>query len=265
MRCGYADSLSENTPRILTDTSLVLLWVTATSILGADEVLWICSMQLQEAVATFAMQQALPWSGRPGPALGLRQPHQQLRAVASTSCNAAHSCCTPVPRQPPIIIQRVRQPQLFTTHRPCSPLRFGSRRSIRREAGRSDGWGSGEGALADVSVDRVKAYLHCLRFVPCMYAGENPHPSASASRSGKLESTAIPQAIRVRVEDAAEALGGRVTVGDVAARAGVSLSDAERALNALAADAQGVLEVGTQKQCMQRLDARGASLACNAV
>ena len=46
------------------------------------------------------------------------------------------------------------------------------------------------------------------------------------------------------MEDAAEALGGRVTVGDVAARAGVMLSDAERTLNALAADAQGVLEVG---------------------
>lgn len=51
------------------------------------------------------------------------------------------------------------------------------------------------------------------------------------------------------MEDAAEALGGRVTVGDVAARAGVSLGDAERTLNALAADAQGVLEVSGHASC----------------
>lgn len=58
-----------------------------------------------------------------------------------------------------------------------------------------------------------------------------------------MESVSIPQALRKRVEDAVESLGGRVTVGDVAARAGASLEDTERTLNALAADSQGVLQV----------------------
>ena len=49
--------------------------------------------------------------------------------------------------------------------------------------------------------------------------------------------------MREAVESALEALGGRVTVGDVAGRAGVRVSEAEQALNALAADCQGTLEV----------------------
>ena len=42
---------------------------------------------------------------------------------------------------------------------------------------------------------------------------------------------------------AVESLSGRVTVGDIAGRAGVTISEAEEALNALAADTQGTLEV----------------------
>ena len=44
-----------------------------------------------------------------------------------------------------------------------------------------------------------------------------------------------------------ESLGSRVTVGDVAARAGVTISEAEEALNALAADCAGSLEVSLSK------------------
>ena len=47
------------------------------------------------------------------------------------------------------------------------------------------------------------------------------------------------------MEDAVESLGGRVTVGEVAARAGVRLNEAEAALNALAADSLGTLQVNT--------------------
>lgn len=68
---------------------------------------------------------------------------------------------------------------------------------------------------------------------------------SSAGFRGKLESTSIPQSVRQRVEDAVEKLGGRVTVGDVAARAGVPLEVTERALNALAADCEGVLQVNS--------------------
>ena len=57
--------------------------------------------------------------------------------------------------------------------------------------------------------------------------------------------------VRERVSTAVESLNGRVTVGDVAGRAGVSISDAEEALNALAADTQGTLEVSTLSRCPQ--------------
>ena len=59
----------------------------------------------------------------------------------------------------------------------------------------------------------------------------------------QLESLKLGQAVRNSVQDAVESLGGRVTVGDVAARAGVKISEAEEALNALAADSSGTLEV----------------------
>ncbi|CAL8466800.1 g6336 [Coccomyxa elongata] len=77
------------------------------------------------------------------------------------------------------------------------------------------------------------------------WASPGGHSGAetSAQLRGKVESESIPQALRRRIEGAVEALGGRVTVGDVAARAGASLEDTERTLNALAADSQGVLQV----------------------
>ena len=55
----------------------------------------------------------------------------------------------------------------------------------------------------------------------------------------------LREEVRERVSSAVESLNGRVTVGDVAARAGVSISEAGEALNALAADTQGTLEVST--------------------
>ena len=58
----------------------------------------------------------------------------------------------------------------------------------------------------------------------------------------ELESLKLSQRVRKSVEGAVESLGDRVTVGDVAARAGVKISEAEEALNALAADAGGTLE-----------------------
>ena len=42
-----------------------------------------------------------------------------------------------------------------------------------------------------------------------------------------------------------EGLGGRVTVGDVSSRAGLTLAQTERTLNALAADSEGTLQVSS--------------------
>lgn len=79
---------------------------------------------------------------------------------------------------------------------------------------------------------------------PCCTAIELLNYSLSSQRP-ELESLKLSQAVRNSVQDAVEGLGGRVTVGDVAARAGVKISQAEEALNALAADAGGTLEVQT--------------------
>jgi hypothetical protein len=43
--------------------------------------------------------------------------------------------------------------------------------------------------------------------------------------------------------DAVDHFGGRVTIGDVSSRAGLQVDQAERALQALAADTGGFLEV----------------------
>lgn len=58
-----------------------------------------------------------------------------------------------------------------------------------------------------------------------------------------MESNKLDAELRERVERAIVALGYRVTVGDVAAKAGVKLSEADAALKAVAYDSLGNLEV----------------------
>lgn len=43
--------------------------------------------------------------------------------------------------------------------------------------------------------------------------------------------------------DSIDAFGGRVTIGDVASKAGLKLNEAQKALQALATDTDGFLEV----------------------
>lgn len=74
-------------------------------------------------------------------------------------------------------------------------------------------------------------------------------PARQTSGLGKLESLKIPRQTRQRVEDAVESLGGRVTVGDVSSRAGLTLGETERTLNALAADSEGTLQVACEQPC----------------
>lgn len=58
-----------------------------------------------------------------------------------------------------------------------------------------------------------------------------------------METDKLPSAVRDRTMKAVDALGGRVTIGDVSSKAGLKLNEAEKALQALAADAGGFLEV----------------------
>lgn len=64
-----------------------------------------------------------------------------------------------------------------------------------------------------------------------------------APSSGSLEISKISSNVRDRVESAMETLNCRATVGDVAGAAGLKVDEAEAALNALAADTLGTLQV----------------------
>lgn len=68
--------------------------------------------------------------------------------------------------------------------------------------------------------------------------------TTSASRpGGRVESDKLPKDVRERAMAAIDSSGRRVTIGDVASKAGLKLSEAQKALQALAADANGFLEV----------------------
>ena len=58
-----------------------------------------------------------------------------------------------------------------------------------------------------------------------------------------MESDSLPSDVRNRAMEAVDACGGRVTIGDVASRAGLKLNEVQKALQALAADTNGFLEV----------------------
>lgn len=67
---------------------------------------------------------------------------------------------------------------------------------------------------------------------------------ASGIRPGGIvETDKLPSDVRKRAMDAVDACGGRVTIGDVASKGGLKLNEAQKALQALAADTNGFLEV----------------------
>ncbi|KAJ0973409.1 hypothetical protein J5N97_021368 [Dioscorea zingiberensis] len=63
---------------------------------------------------------------------------------------------------------------------------------------------------------------------------------------GAVETDKLPADVRKRAMDAVDSYGRRVMIGDVASRAGLKLDEAERALQALAADTGGFLEVSDE-------------------
>ncbi|KAM4090318.1 hypothetical protein ACJW30_09G052000 [Castanea mollissima] len=70
--------------------------------------------------------------------------------------------------------------------------------------------------------------------------------SSSIRPGGAVESDKLPSDVRKRAMDAVDACGGRVTIGDVASRAGLKLNEAQKALQALASDTNGFLEVSDE-------------------
>ncbi|KAG6736326.1 hypothetical protein POTOM_060929 [Populus tomentosa] len=61
-----------------------------------------------------------------------------------------------------------------------------------------------------------------------------------------VETDKLPSDVRNRAMEAVDACGGRVTIGDVASRAGLKLNEAQKALQALASDTDGFLEVSDE-------------------
>ncbi|XP_044483025.1 uncharacterized protein At5g03900, chloroplastic [Mangifera indica] len=70
--------------------------------------------------------------------------------------------------------------------------------------------------------------------------------SAGLRPGSVVESDKLPSDVRKRAMDAVDACGRRVTIGDVASKAGLTLSQAQKALQALAADTDGFLEVSDE-------------------
>lgn len=89
----------------------------------------------------------------------------------------------------------------------------------------------------------------CIRYhrvsrFPLIRASVDVAPS-SIRPGGIIETDKLPSDVRKRTMDAVDAFGGRVTIGDVASKAGIKLNEAQKALQALAADTNGFLEVIT--------------------
>lgn len=74
-------------------------------------------------------------------------------------------------------------------------------------------------------------------------AGVDVATASGIRPGGAVESDKLPTDVRKRAMDAIDSSGRRVTVGDVASKAGLKLNEAQRALQALAADTDGFLEV----------------------
>ncbi|XP_052170668.1 uncharacterized protein At5g03900, chloroplastic [Diospyros lotus] len=70
--------------------------------------------------------------------------------------------------------------------------------------------------------------------------------AAAIKPGGAVESDKLPADVRKRAMDAVDVCGRRVTIGDVASKAGLKVNEAQKALQALAADTDGFLEVSDE-------------------
>ncbi|KAF9594463.1 hypothetical protein IFM89_031065 [Coptis chinensis] len=62
----------------------------------------------------------------------------------------------------------------------------------------------------------------------------------------RVETDSLPTDVRTRAMDAVDSFGGRVTIGDVSSKAGLKLDQSQKALQALASDTAGFLEVSDE-------------------
>lgn len=140
--------------------------------------------------------------------------------------------------------QHVGCPTAVQRHELARPIRYARVCSMRRPLQQQTYIKLG--SSQSVSLSKRPALMPTFRHAQqcCMAQAKNEDGlELPNSQQPQLESLKLQQSVRNSVQDAVESLGGRVTLGDVSARAGVKISEAEEALNALAADASGTLEV----------------------
>ncbi|CAL9121155.1 unnamed protein product [Musa acuminata var. zebrina] len=95
---------------------------------------------------------------------------------------------------------------------------------------------------------RVRIALRCpsLRVPPSSSIRASVQVPAGIRPGSGVETDKLPSDVRDRAMEALDYYGGRVTIGDVASKTGLKLNEAERALQALAADTGGFLEVSDE-------------------
>ncbi|CAO2824041.1 unnamed protein product [Amaranthus hypochondriacus] len=98
-----------------------------------------------------------------------------------------------------------------------------------------------------ISVPRISSIKLKNSRVRVIKASSSSVDVVTSIKPGKLvESDKLPSDVRNRSMEAIDSYGGRVTIGDVASKAGLKLDLAQKALQALAADADGFLEVSDE-------------------
>lgn len=86
-----------------------------------------------------------------------------------------------------------------------------------------------------------------VRVIRASTSSTNSIDVGSNFKPGKIvESDKLSSDVRNRSMEAIDSYGGRVTIGDVASKAGIKLNEAQKALQALAADTDGFLEVSDE-------------------
>ncbi|KAI3984615.1 hypothetical protein MKX01_003978 [Papaver californicum] len=82
--------------------------------------------------------------------------------------------------------------------------------------------------------------------VPGVIRANIDFPLGISRPGNSIETDKLPTDVRKRAMDAVDSFGGRVTVGDVSSKSGLQLAEAEKALQALASDTSGFLEVSDE-------------------
>ena len=190
---------------------------------------------------------------------GARPPQSVHGRSVSVRRWASSSVSTLPGRRLATILNRERDVGRFTCSTCCSTskshnkVQSATRPLLPVRASRGEGRTSGlststcGGRFAGCEEARLtRTEIKTARSVLCLAGLSNPGSSLRDSS----ESKKVSKDVRQKVENALERLNYSVTVGDVASACGISLLDAERALQALAIDSGAALSVSQEGEVL---------------